>query len=393
MDPVNSPVSQPLSPIKIGLLGAGQLGRMLALAGYPLGLEFYFYDPSPEACARHLGHFVQGEWEDKEALSAFCDEVDILSYETENIPLHLVQFLKTRDANKLFPQLLSLETAQDRYLEKTFFKSLQIKTPDFFPADAWSDVKEIVAHLGLPLILKTRRSGYDGKGQFWIETEQDLERLSREWEQRFPEPSKADVVLEKKCQFIREWSLIATRSHQGQIAFYDLCLNEHESGILNRTQNVNLAMWDMPDLIKKQPVFSALKPAAFQLLQEQAKTMLRSILEKMAYVGVLTLEFFEVDGELWANEMAPRVHNSGHWTLEGAVTSQFENHLRAILGWPLGDPASVGLAEMFNWIGQCPPITPYLRDPHAHIHVYGKTPKSKRKVGHVTKVFHFDFLK
>jgi len=342
-------------PRKIGVLGAGQLGRMLALAGYPLGLEFRFLDPAPDSPSRHLGEFVNARYDDEAALARFVDGVDLVTFEFENVPAHVLAFLE--DHVPTAPGREALATGQDRLAEKTLFRELGIETPPFATVDSRADLEEAVARIGLPAVLKTRRLGYDGKGQFVLRSAADLDEA---WKALGGVP----LILEGFVAFDRELSIIAVRGRNGETAFYPLTENHHEGGILR------LSLAPAPRL----------DPA----LQATAEEYARRVLDRLGYVGVLAIELFQRGGDLLANELAPRVHNSGHWTIEGAETSQFENHLRAICGLPLGQTTPRGYSAMLNLIGTTPNPAKVLAVPNAHLHLYGKAPRPGRKLGHVT---------
>ena len=316
----------------VGCLGGGQLGRMLALAGIPLGLRLRFLDPSPDACAGEVGELLVGAYDDEALLDRLADGAATVTYEFENVSVAAARRVGS------VPGPSALEVGQDRLGEKELFRRLAIPTARF------GDLSET----GLPAIVKRRRLGYDGKGQRVV---------------RVAEALAEDELAEELVAFSRELSLIAVRGRDGAVAFYPLVENVHRDGILR----LSLA-----------PAVGADEAVA----QDYA----RRLLEELDYVGVLALELFEVDGTLLANEFAPRVHNSGHWTIDGAVTSQFENHLRAILGWPLGSTDALGPCAMVNLVGVIPPLEGLLALPGAHVHVYGKEPRPGRKVGHVTFV-------
>ncbi len=341
----------------VGVLGGGQLGRMLALAGYPLGLRFRFLDQSPRAPAGQLAELHCGDYEDVDVLEHFASGLDVITYEFENVPVASAQLLAQR--LPVFPPPRALETAQDRLVEKSFFHDLDIPTPPFLAVDSEESFRAALRLIGLPAVLKTRRMGYDGKGQIVLSTAPDAESAWR---------ILGDVpqILEGFVAFERELSVLAVRSRGGETAFYPLVENHHREGMLR---------WSLAPA-------PGLEPA----LQGQAEDYADRVLRALDYVGVLAIEFFEVGGRLLANEMAPRVHNSGHWTIEGAETSQFENHLRAILGWPLGTTAAVGQVALVNLIGSTPPVESVLRLPRTHLHLYGKAAAPGRKLGHVTVV-------
>lgn len=328
---------------------------MLALAGYPLGLRFRFVDPVAEAPAGQLAELVQGDYADEATLGRFTEGLELITYELENVPVSTA----TRLAQRLpvYPPPAALEVAQDRLAEKTFFQGLGIPTPLFYAVQTQNDLLDGLERTGFPALLKTRRLGYDGKGQKLLHSPNDLETA---WLQLGGQP----LILEAFVPFERELSILAVRSRSGQVAFYPLVENHHEGGILYKSL--------------------APAPATPARLQHEAERLALRVMEKLDYVGVLAIELFEVGGVLWANEMAPRVHNSGHWTIEGAETSQFENHLRAVLGLPLGSTAARGHSAMLNLIGQRPNTAQVLEIPGAHLHWYGKAVRPGRKVGHIT---------
>lgn len=341
--------------MRVGVLGGGQLGRMLALAGAPLGLRFRFLDPSPDAVAGHVGELIVAPYDDAAALRKLADGAAVVTYEFENVPRTAVHAL--RAAGAVLPPPAALEAGQDRLREKLLFQRLEIPTPAFWWVHSRAELDEAVQRVRLPAVLKTRRFGYDGKGQFVLRDAADLERA---WNAL----GRVPLTLEAFVPFERELSIVAVRGRDGAIAFYPLVENTHREGILRLS----------------------LAPAAnvAAVLQQQAESAATQLLTALEYVGVLAIEFFEHDGRLLANEFAPRVHNSGHWTIEGAATSQFENHLRAILGLPLGATAPRGRCAMLNLIGAAPPPDAVLSIPGAHLHLYGKTPQPSRKLGHVT---------
>ncbi|GEM86728.1 5-(carboxyamino)imidazole ribonucleotide synthase [Meiothermus granaticius] len=341
--------------MRIGVLGAGQLGRMLALAGLPLGLEFRFFDTTAEAPAGQLAELQVGSYDDPTALAGFAEGCDCITYEFENVPVGATRFLAERVP--VYPPPQALEVAQDRVVEKTFLGGLGLPTPVFYPVLSKNDLLDGLERTGLPAVLKTRTLGYDGKGQRVLREQADIDPA---WTALGGQP----LILEGWVPFEREVSSLAVRSRSGETAFYPLVENTHREGILRQS-------W-------------APAPALSPELQAQAEAYTLRVLERLEYVGVLAIEWFQVGGQLLANEMAPRVHNSGHWTIEGAETSQFENHLRALLGWPLGASLSRGHAAMLNLIGQQPEAARVLAVPGAHLHWYGKALKPGRKVGHIT---------
>jgi 5-(carboxyamino)imidazole ribonucleotide synthase len=339
----------------VGVLGGGQLGRMLALAGYPLGLRFRFLEPAPEAPVGMLAEVRHGAYDDPAVRADFARGLDVITYEFESIPVAAVQDLARQVP--VYPPPAALEAAQDRLHEKTLFQELGIPTPPFVPVQSRAELADGVAQVGLPAVLKTRRFGYDGKGQFTLHAPDDVERA---WKALGGVP----LLLEGFVSFQREVSVLAVRGRAGDVVIYPLVENHHRQGILR------LSLAPAPGLTAE--------------LQRLAEDYARRVLGRLNYVGVLAIEFFQCDGRLLANEMAPRVHNSGHWTIEGAETSQFENHLRAILGLPLGSAAVAGRSAMVNLIGSVPETRAVFEIPHAHLHLYGKEPRSGRKLGHVT---------
>ncbi|HET7258382.1 MAG TPA: 5-(carboxyamino)imidazole ribonucleotide synthase [Candidatus Acidoferrum sp.] len=341
--------------MSIGILGGGQLGYMLALAGYPLGLRFRFLDPSPEAPVGRIAPRVTGDFSDRAALEKFAHGLEVVTYEFENVPVDAVHFLAKKVS--VFPPPGALEAAQDRLREKQLFEKLGIPTTEFASVPAASDLDAALKKVGLPAVLKTRRMGYDGKGQWILKSQEDV-RIAKEGLPRQP------FIAERFVPFTREISVLAVRGKAGETAFYPLVENHHRKGILR----LSLAP----------------APSVSPQIQRAAEEAARMVLESLNYVGVLAIEFFEHDGQLLANEMAPRVHNSGHWTIEGAVTSQFENHLRAINGFPLGSTTAIGSSAMINLIGEVPQPAKVLAIPSAHLHLYGKEPREGRKLGHVT---------
>ena len=334
----------------IGILGAGQLGRMLVLAGYPLGMRFRFFDPASDSPAGLLADHLAFDFSDESALKQFARGLDMITYEFENVPVKTARFLD--DFVPVYPPPVALEKAQDRLVEKSFFCELGIPTPNFTVDFENGQVDRI----GFPAILKTRRLGYDGKGQVIVGSETDLK-------DELKNGNKDDLILEEFISFERELSLIGVRNRSAEMRFYPLVENHHREGILRLslvTGNVS------PEL------------------QKQAEEYAMRVMSVLNYVGVLTIEFFENDGRLLANEMAPRVHNSGHWTIEGAVTSQFENHIRAVSDLPLGNTDPLGVCAMVNLVGDLPNVKSILKLDGAHLHLYDKAPRPKRKIGHVT---------
>ena len=341
--------------MKIGIIGAGQLGQMLALAGLPFALRFRFLDSSADAPGAQVAPIVVGAFDDIAALRRLAGEVDVVTYEFENVPVAaLHEMAATRPC---FPPVDALRVSQDRILEKELFGRLGIPTPPYRAVDSLADLEAGVAALGLPCVLKTRRLGYDGRGQRVLKKRSDV---AAAWETLGSVP----LILEGFVRFDREVSIVGVRSTRGETRAYPIVTNTHRDGILRVT----------------------VAPTRDARLQRAAEGHLRRVLDHFGYAGVLTIEFFVAGGRLVANEMAPRVHNSGHWTIEGTVTSQFENHLRAILGLPLGDTRPVGHSAMVNYIGTMPDRDRILALPGAHHHDYGKAPRANRKLGHCTIV-------
>jgi 5-(carboxyamino)imidazole ribonucleotide synthase len=330
---------------------------MLAIAGYQLGLEFRFFDPNSGAPVGQIGELVAADYTDHEALKRFLNGLDVVTYEFESIPLSTVQFVAKHVP--VFPPIAALETAQDRLLEKNLFQALRIPTPSFAPVDSLEDLRSAATRIGFPVVLKTRRMGYDGKGQVVIRAANSIDEA---WKQLGSSP----LLVEKYVSFQYELSVIGVRGPAGREAFYPLVENLHREGVLRRS----------------------IAPARGETPETAALAIdyCRRIMDRLEYVGVMALELFSVDGALLANEMAPRVHNSGHWTIEGAETSQFENHLRAILSLPLGATTLKGVSLMLNILGHIPPVESVLAVEGAHLHLYGKAPTERRKVGHVTLV-------
>lgn len=338
----------------IGLLGGGQLGRMLAQAGLPLGIRCRFLDPSADAVARAVGELITADYDDAQAQQRFAEGCAALSWEFENVSLPAVTALS--ELAPMYPPAAALAAKQDRLDEKRFFNGLGIKTAPFVPVNANAALQIALQTIGLPAVLKTRRDGYDGKGQRVLHTTEEAQQA---WDQLGTVP----LILEGFIAFDRELSLLCVRSREGEIRHWPLVENEHRGGILHRS-------------IAPAPASAELQPLAEAAAQQ--------VLEALDYVGVLAIEFFEHQGALLANEFAPRVHNSGHWTIEGAVTSQFANHLRAVAGLPLGDTKARGHSVMINLIGAMPDRRAVLSIPGTQLHDYGKAERPGRKLGHVT---------
>jgi 5-(carboxyamino)imidazole ribonucleotide synthase len=341
--------------MKIGILGAGQLAQMLALAGLPLGLRFVFLDPDAQAPAGLVGSLITASYDSAAALDQLAEQVELITYDFENVPVTSANHLAQRVPVHPIPEALA--AGQDRLAEKRLFHQLGIPTAPFAAIHSAAELTRALAEIGLPAILKTRRFGYDGKGQFRLREPADVDLA---WAHLRGRP----LLLEGWVEFEREVSLLAARSAAGETAFYPLVHNVHHEGILH---------------VSRAPYEDA-------VLQAQAEDYGQRLLDALDYRGVLAVEFFVHQGQLIANELAPRVHNSGHWTLEGASTSQFENHLRGILGLPLGSTAVNGFSAMVNCIGQEPALADVAAIPLAHMHSYGKQARAGRKLGHVTVV-------
>ena len=342
----------------IGILGGGQLGRMLAIAAANLGYRTHIYAPGMSGPASEVAaRWTHGAYDDKAAVAAFAAQVDVVTYEFENVDVAALAGLRG-----LHPSCRALEIAQDRVTEKSFVEAVGGRPAPFWPIDSLKDLKVATRMVGAPAILKTRRFGYDGKGQARIP---DASRAENAWTLIGKKPA----VLEKMILFDAEFSILLARGADGSVVHWDAITNRHKDGILE---------------------ISTVPPSGIVARQaEEAAALAERVAGALDYVGVLACEFFaSAEGPVF-NEMAPRVHNSGHWTIEGSVTSQFENHIRAICGLPLGSTALVGAgAEMRNLIGHEAESWPYLlADPKAHLHLYGKTGnKPGRKMGHVTHV-------
>ncbi|MEO8064809.1 MAG: 5-(carboxyamino)imidazole ribonucleotide synthase [Pseudomonadota bacterium] len=337
----------------IGIVGAGQLGRMMALAGYPLGLDFLFLDRDVQTPGGQVGPILSGEFSDAKLLAQLSQRCEVVTFDWENIPVESLENLPGKA--RISPPLRALAAAQDRLSEKRSFELLGIPTTRYAAVDSRVSLEQAVQSIGLPGVLKTRRMGYDGKGQFVLRKPADLDAA---WDAL----GKAPLLYENLVPFDAEVSVIAVRGADGAVAFYPLNLNVHREGVLRLTR----------------------APYGNAALTRQAQRAARKLLEHFNYVGVLTIEFFVKRGRLVANEMAPRVHNSGHWTIEGADTSQFENHVRAISGLPLGSTRPRGHSAMINLVGELPAREPLLREAGLHWHDYGKTARPGRKLGHLT---------
>jgi 5-(carboxyamino)imidazole ribonucleotide synthase len=347
----------------IGILGGGQLGRMLAMAAARLGLRCQVFSPDPDSPAFDVVlNATCAEYADVEALELFANDVDVITYEFENVPSATAMILAAR--RPVLPDRNILETTQDRLIEKDFVKRLGIGTADYADVSSAAALHAAIGKIGLPAVIKTRRFGYDGKGQTIIREGDDPDRI---WE----DLGTKSAILEAFIPFEREISVIAARSAGGQVECFDVTENEHSDHILKTSR----------------------APAAIpDTLAAEARSIAEKIANALDYVGVLAVEMFVVQTEAGAkilvNEIAPRVHNSGHWTLDGATISQFEQHIRAIAGWPLGKPVRHGPVTMTNLIGD--DVNDYerwLTVPGATVHLYGKgSPRPGRKMGHVMQV-------
>ncbi len=338
--------------MKVGVIGGGQLGRMLALAGTPLGMQFTFLDPAVDACAAAVGEHLLAAYDSPEHLQQLAQSVDLVTFEFESVPAETVAFLE--QFVPVYPSAHALRIARDRWFEKTMFKELGIPTTEFADVLSQADLEAAVTQVGLPAVLKTRTLGYDGKGQKVLREQADVVDA-------FAYLGNVPCILEGFVAFTGEVSLVAVRGRDGEVCCYPLVHNIHNDGILH----LSVASDQHP-------------------LQAMAQDYASRVLKQLEYVGVLAFEFFEVDGGLKANEIAPRVHNSGHWTIEGSECSQFENHLRAVAGLPLGSTDTVGHSAMLNFIGSVPQAEKVLAIADCHLHDYHKAPKLGRKVGHAT---------
>ena len=341
--------------VRVGVLGAGQLALMMAEALPALAAKLpeaqgveVICAGSPGDCAERVAPLIETDLADASNVHSFAEQVDLVTVESENIDAAVLEGLH------LFPNARAIGIAQDRLLEKGFFRECGIGTAPYATVDSVEDLQHAIGELGLPAILKTRRMGYDGKGQVRMTHPSEA---AAAW----LEIGEVPCILEGTVRFDTEVSLIAARNGLGEIAFYPLTENHHRAGILR----------------------TSIAPCDCEGLQPTAEGYIRELLTRLDYVGVLAVEFFVVAGQLLANEMAPRVHNSGHWTIEGAATSQFENHLRALLNLPLGSAESRPTV-MLNCIGSMPTVEETAQYPELFRHDYGKEPRPGRKVGHLT---------
>lgn len=339
----------------LGIVGGGQLGRMLGQAAIPLGVRCVFLEPGEAPSAAVVGEVIRADYADREALGALAERCDAVTYEFENVPVDAARYLEARVP--LFPPPLALEKAQDRLIEKRFFREQGLETAPFVAVDDQAGLERAVAELGLPSILKTRRLGYDGKGQRFLSGADDVGGA-------FETLGSVPCILEGVVRFEREVSILAVRNAAGEVRTWPLVENHHEGGILHHT------LAPAPEV-----------PPALQAL---ADDYAGRVTEALGYVGVIAIELFQVGDRLLANEFAPRVHNSGHFSIEGAVTSQFENHVRAGLGLPLGLTAIPVPHGCANLLGTVPELSQLLAVPSARVHLYDKAPRPGRKLGHVT---------
>lgn len=340
--------------MRIGIVGGGQLARMMVLAGEPLGIEFMILDPAEDATAGKIAEQVVADYDDIDALTLLASKVDVITFDFENVSAEALHYLES--SCTVSPPIQALRISQDRLAEKELFQQHHIATAPFAAINSLDDLKSAVSRMGTPCILKTRRFGYDGKGQALIHS---LDDCANAWQAI----QQQAAILEGFVEFDYEASLIMVRNATNEIAYYAMPKNEHKQGILH---------------ISRVPFID-------NAITEQAKQLLQPLIEELNYIGVLTVEFFVKDNKLIANEMAPRVHNSGHWTIEGANCSQFENHIRAISALPLGNTAlSHPFSAMINFISQMPDIDDVCNIANSHIHDYHKDARTGRKVGHAT---------
>ena len=337
----------------VGIVGAGQLGRMLALAGYPLGVRCLFLDRGADSPGAQVAPSLIGDLEDPALLAELASRSDVVTFDWENISGSALKPLEK--ITRVRPPRAALEVSQDRLAEKALFTRLKIPVAAHCAIDSSEDLVRAIEKIGLPGVLKTRRLGYDGKGQYVLHAAEDLDKA-------WAAIGGAGLIYEKFQNFSREVSLVGARSASGQTVFYPLSSNTHAGGILRYS----------------------IAPFISARLEHSARLYLKRVMNALGYIGVLTIEFFVVRGSLVANEMAPRVHNSGHWTIEGCVTSQFENHLRAVCDMPLGSTRALGHTAMINFLGLMPDRERLLAIDGLTYHDYGKTPRPGRKLGHCT---------
>lgn len=344
------------NPFRIGIFGGGQLGRMMALAATSLNARCSFYEPTPDCPANVIGSVFGDDSNSETAVGAFLDSADVFTYEFENISTDLVR--RIADHKPVYPSIESLRISQNRLNEKRLFAELNIPSARFYEIRQETDIVRAAADLGLPLVIKTVTQGYDGRGQFLLKNEG---QIADAWASL---GAQAPLIAEEFVHFRRELSIIAVRGHDGKSVCYPLTENTHHQGILSHS----------------------IAPAPFveDDVQMTAEKYISTLLTHLDHVGALTLEMFETRHGLVANETAPRVHNSGHWSIEGSHCSQFENHIRAILGLPLGSTYCAEPTAMINIIGQHPRTEDILQIDDAHLHLYGKIERPARKLGHIT---------
>ena len=344
------------SPVtRVGIIGGGQLGRMLTLAGHDLGITCTTLDLSVDSPAAAVGPSIVGAYDDLDALARLAERSDVVTYEFENVPADAASFVEER--LPVFPPTAALAAAQDRLAEKELFTAVGLPVPEYAPVETLPELDDALARVGTPAVLKTRRLGYDGKGQAVIHDPLLAEDAWRS-------VGEVPCLLEALVSFDRELSIVAARDRRGTVVAYPLVENHHRDGILR---------------VSKAPA-SDVGVAT----QRSAEGIVTAVMDDLDYVGVLAIELFLVGESLLGNETAPRVHNSGHWTIEGATTSQFEQHLRAVCDLPLGVADAKGVSAMVNLIGEMPDRGAVLAVPGAHLHDYGKAPRPGRKLGHVT---------
>ncbi|HQR45437.1 MAG TPA: 5-(carboxyamino)imidazole ribonucleotide synthase, partial [Thermoanaerobaculia bacterium] len=339
----------------VGVLGGGQLGRMLGLAGLPLGLRFRFLDPAEASPAAAVGEHVRASFAAPQRLSEFRAGVDVVTYEFEGVPAGTAEALSSVVPVRPAPGVL--RGMQDRLEQKRFVRSLGIDVASFAPVHDRASLEAALREVGTPSRLKARRGGYDGRGQARIDRPEEATAAWRAL-------GEVPALLERHVPFRREIAILAVRDTRGAHRLYPLVETRQSDGVLVRAV--------------------APAPGIDRALRRQAGAIARRILDALDYVGVLAIECFELDGRLIVNELAPRVHNSGHWTTEGAATSQFENHLRAVVGFPLGSTRARGVSGLVNLLGDVPERAAVLAVPGTHLHLYGKRPLPGRKLGHVT---------
>ena len=340
--------------MRIGIVGGGQLGRMLGLSAAPLGIDTVFLDPSADACAGIVGDIVTGAFSDPAALDALAEQVDVVTYEFENVDVSELERIAIR--RPVLPAPNAVAISQERHREKTFFSELGLEVAPWAYVKSPDDIAAALARTGTPAIAKTDRLGYDGKGQVRIGSVDEAHAAFRTL-------GGVPLCVEARIGFDYEVSIIGARGRDGTTAIYELTENRHVDGILFQSRTCGS------------------DPASAAALDAFERTV-----SALDYVGTLAIEFFVVGTDLLVNEFAPRVHNSGHWTLDGAITSQFENHIRAVAGLPLGSAASWSPSGMQNFVGTLPSAAELLCEPRIRAHRYGKAPRPGRKVGHANVV-------